>query len=769
MNSKIKLLPHNQKLYDEIKQYIDAGERSIFYSEATGLGKSFIFMRLVEEYFSGKRILYVVPKIAIWENLVHYDEFSTLSAEIEMMTFTAFNVYNSDDRLFEKYDAVFVDECHHMLSDIQGMNVAIFLEDMCNNNKFSFGLTATPKYGDIYVDEMYFNVSCYGYDVFEAVKYGLYPKIDIAIADINFNEIPKDLQKKFSVTGTKSLLQQITEERADITHWLAYFGNRVDLEQSEHELRVLFPEYKIIKLYQGLGNPDEIIKYFEEYNGKIILMSISMLLEGMHLDNVGGVLLYRNVGRVNTYFQIYGRLCKMGAAKSPLMVDVTNSILSISDFSVFKSSRYKNDKKYSRRDLFDVTSKTYRYIELLDALEQFKIKEYRGIRWQSSASLDKALGLTRGSVSEYIKKHDITEEEYIDYKLGTNTYDEYVANGYKEVRKCTINGAEYLYTSFLDLCRQVGRPYSSSSAYGDDASVDSYIKLVEWEHDHGFIIGGYYRDIDITSLTSVSKAIKFKTLNIKLFIEIENISINRYIDIWLDNEEYKGIKLLSGIEQLSEVTGISAGGIKFMFKKLHSIKDTIDYYLPDDKVYKGFKINDRNIIKLIAEASGVSINTVRNYYSGCGHTIEECIDYYVHGIKSKGVTPSTRDKRLAPSKKKYSNEEDSIILTMKDEGHNWREITDRLNALSSNQVRGIVRTASGIYVRYKAISKTEITDNIYEDQEYELAEKLRADGASWKEVADEVNKLECNVLRGVTRTPNGISSSYNNRKRKEIN
>ena len=72
---EIKLLPHNQKLFDEIMELINNGEHSIFYSEATGLGKSFIFMSLVNELFLGKKVLYIVPKIAIWDNMNEYKEF----------------------------------------------------------------------------------------------------------------------------------------------------------------------------------------------------------------------------------------------------------------------------------------------------------------------------------------------------------------------------------------------------------------------------------------------------------------------------------------------------------------------------------------------------------------------------------------------------------------------------------------------------------------------------------------------------------------------
>lgn len=369
MTPTIELLPHNEKLYNEIKEQIEAGERSIFYSEATGLGKSFIFMRLVQDYFVNKRILYIVPKVAIWDNLTHYKEFSTLDTKIHMRTFASFNKYDFDDRLYDDYDVVFVDECHHMLSDIQGMNVAEFLEDMVRNGCYTFGMTATPFYKGTYVDEVWFNVSCYGYDVFEAIDKGILPKIKLALANINLDSIPNNLKAQFSITGTKPLLNRIIEEHSEINKWLAYFTDVKTLEQNVHEMQVLFPDYEILKIYEGMGNETEVFRRFEDSNRRVVLMSVNKLLEGIHLDNVEGVLLYRNVVEFSTWMQMYGRLCNIHARTTPVFLDITNSIISISKISEFKSSRFTGEsKKYELRDLFDVNAKDYWTLELAEIL-----------------------------------------------------------------------------------------------------------------------------------------------------------------------------------------------------------------------------------------------------------------------------------------------------------------------------------------------------------------------------------------------------------------
>ena len=372
-SNNIELLPHNQMLYDKITAEVYKGEHSIFYSEGTGLGKSFVFMKLVKDFFEDARVLYIVPKIAIWDNITHYKEFEGIASRVTMMTFTAFNRYPSDNISCADYDVVFVDECHHMLSDVQGKNVKQFLDDMVSWDKWVFGMTATPEIEGTFVDEECFDVSCYGLDMFEAIEQGLMPKMDIAIGIKEEIDIPSNLREQYSVVGTKTLLETVIDDYKHVTHWLAYFTTKDELEQGVSELRKLFPEFKILKAYHGLDNTIEVISEFEISRQPVILMTVSMFLEGMHLENVGGVLLYRNVQKSHTYAQILGRLCVIGQKYTPVIVDIPGSIITMKQFYVPKSNRVSEShrKVYERKDIFDVTSRGYELLDMMTALELF--------------------------------------------------------------------------------------------------------------------------------------------------------------------------------------------------------------------------------------------------------------------------------------------------------------------------------------------------------------------------------------------------------------
>lgn len=364
----ISLLPHNQKLYNEIKSKVQSGERAIFFSEGTGLGKSYVFMKIVEELFPRSRVLYVVPKIAIWDNLTHYPEFRYIDNRVTMTTFAAFNKRIEEDSYFFEHDVVFVDECHHMLSDIQGKNVQQFLNDAKESGKHVFGMTATPEVNGVFVDEECFDVSCYGLDMYEAIEQGLMPKMDIAVGIREEIDIPDNLREKYSIVGTKTLLEKVLEDYSHVTHWLAYFTTKEELEQNESELRKLFPKFKVLRAYHGLDNTD-VIEEFENSEESVVLMSVAMFLEGMHLKNVGGILLYRNVMLSHTYAQILGRLCVLGQKVAPVMVDIPGAILGIKNFSIPKSSKFVGERKhYSKKDIFDVTARGYKVLELAEAL-----------------------------------------------------------------------------------------------------------------------------------------------------------------------------------------------------------------------------------------------------------------------------------------------------------------------------------------------------------------------------------------------------------------
>lgn len=756
VSNKVSLLPHNQELYGKIVEQINKGEKSIFFSQATGLGKSFIFMKLVEDYFQGKQIMYIVPKIAIWENLIHHKEFQTLNATIDMFTYQSFNNYDTD--LVEQYDVVFIDECHHMLSDIQGTNIMTYCLDMNSQDKFTFGFTATPYYQGKYVDEECFDVSCYGYDVYEAIDLRILPKIKLALANIDLDKVPDDLKIQYSITGTKPLLDRIIEEHKEITRWLAYFTNSKELELRAHELKILFPGYRILKTYVGYEFNDYAMKEFNSCTDKVILLSVNKLLEGVHLKNVQGVLLYRNVTEFSTYMQMYGRLCDLNAKVTPLFVDVTNAILSFSGSSETKSSRFVGERKrYKRKDLFDMTIRDYWTVELSDILSTIMyhkspefvdkvIDLYKD--GKTMYQVCKELGESRTVIYRVLRKHApefIIDSRYqseelnlirtlVDVGLSSTEIMDKVNEFHRErgtgiIR--TSTGIDQVINKKFGPIRQKSEPFSPDETkilelYGDDMSIPELRKLLPGK-SYGAI---YYR------LKCMGKG---KTLSTTLFDIMSEEDVRQ-----LHKRYLKGAKI--GV--LSKEVGVSRTSLERAWRKLGLVTRlnyTQIFSLPENlDILKSCwaKPNRQEIIaEQFPEVSPITLYKMANKLGLIGYrkqlsdnevqVIRDCIiknkstkDICValnnlEENKSIGITRNFEyvrvlrtqirqellcsgfsDKQLSTD---YTDEEDTIVLKFASGEIGLEEATSLVNNLQFNKDRNVTRDSTCIISRRKRL------------------------------------------------------------------
>lgn len=437
--SLIDLLPHNIEMYDNIIDKMNQGYHKIFYSEATGLGKSYIFMKLMETHFRDKRVLYVVPKIAIWENLQTYSGFDKACREVNMTTYAAFNNESIVDELAAEYGVIFVDEAHHIESDIQGKNVAKLIDIISSKGGYAFGMTATPLVKGIFIDEVYFDTAVYGNNLADAISKGLFPKIRYELGVPEIIDVPDDYKLSFNVDSTRPMLEQVLEEYKDLNHWLAFFTTIDELEENEAQIKKLFPNFKIFKLYSASGQTEGTLREYNNYEGKSILMSVSMLLEGVHLNYCEGVLLYRNVVTNNTMLQIIGRLCKANNEQSPVFIDITNSIMGISN--IFESVKSARDtfnhvtidirNEASRKEVLWCSQLTTQTFNLLEKLSETVVHEYRDIKWTSLISLSLALGKQSQYVATQLRYYpEKTEKNIIDECLGKFSYAAYVQNNY---------------------------------------------------------------------------------------------------------------------------------------------------------------------------------------------------------------------------------------------------------------------------------------------------------------------------------------------------
>lgn len=330
----MKLMPHNQKAVKEIVSAYVRGARRIVYVSGVGTGKSFVFLGLTE-YIKG-RILYVVPKYAVQENIAAYGEFASVRDKVDFVTFNQFTDDASAEKLLHGHELIVIDECHHLGSDLYGQ---VLSRAMCSDTsgRLYLGLTATPvRYrmkttmpdGTVKKDvdiSIFFDKTVRGISTFDAIRLGLMPPFQyrLMIPDKDPKQIEKeyDHQVKARVNYEdsdevmRSILKTFPRDK-----WIVFFPSVSELKRNTPKIKSLFPGYRTFYLYASLGNLKEVLDGVAK-SEKAVILSVNMLLEGVHLSGITGIALYRNVTTVSTFQQMLGRVCSIGNTTQPLIVD----------------------------------------------------------------------------------------------------------------------------------------------------------------------------------------------------------------------------------------------------------------------------------------------------------------------------------------------------------------------------------------------------------------------------------------------------------------
>ena len=331
----ITLKPHNQRAVDEIAAAISSGIHSVLYSSGVGTGKSFVFMGLAERILhKDQKILYIIPKYAIMENLKTYSDFQNLPTEVAFATYNFFTDYEKGMAELSKYDLIVIDEAHHLWSDKYGRAILSCMKGL--PDKIFLGLTATPERSiivdghkeDVHTCDV-FDMTVDGISNFEAIEMGLMPQFNyrILLPTKDPAQLEREYEEEYNFrvdcTDCESTLLHITK-MYERKKWIAYFPNKKKLLENEEFIRKVFAGYEIFVLYSDLRNLDEVVAGMQAAK-KAIVLSVDMLLEGVHLPDITGIVLFRNVTSLVTFQQILGRVCSIGNKVEPVIVDASSS------------------------------------------------------------------------------------------------------------------------------------------------------------------------------------------------------------------------------------------------------------------------------------------------------------------------------------------------------------------------------------------------------------------------------------------------------------
>lgn len=477
------LLNHNQIVYNEAVQCVRDGIHDILITQDTGTGKSYICVELLKTIFKDKKVLYVVPKWSIAENFKSVEGFSDVEGNIEFATYNSFTNDFITNMYFTAYDVFVVDEAHHLGSDRYGNNTLNLLNKVkVSNNKYFIGLTATPVREDKVDVSKFFSKRIQGITLFECIQAELINPFDYIVCSSNFIDSYRELifrniinidgerlKYKYDFTNSRTLLTSIVNENPR-NKWIVYFHSYEKLLENKQMLVEIFSGYKIIEFHSYADNDNEIIKEIRN-SEKVVILTIDMLSEGVHISGVEGIILFRNVGSLVLFRQILGRVSSMNKNYNPIVIDCTNVAMRMLRKldRVQRENASKERKFYEKHEnigIFNVKLDNKDYFDIMSIICKMSDGfEYNGKYFSSynefcetyklSASdfcdFRKALPtniLKEDACKKYLdfldsKKFEFKGKYYIDQKGVFQLIAK--DNGYDEVDFCTVRSHRKTY------------------------------------------------------------------------------------------------------------------------------------------------------------------------------------------------------------------------------------------------------------------------------------------------------------------------------------
>lgn len=470
------LLRHNQIVYNEAVQCVRDGIHDILITQDTGTGKSYICVELLKTIFKNKKVLYIVPKWSIAENFKGVEGFSEVESNIEFATYNSFTNDFITNMYFTAYDIFVVDEAHHLGSDRYGNNILNLLNKVkVSNNKYFIGLTATPVREDKIDVSKFFSKRIQGITLFECIQAELINPFDYIVCSSNFIDSYRELifrniinidgerlKYKYDFTNSRTLLTSIVKENSR-NKWIVYFHSYEKLSENKQMLKEIFSGYKVIEFHSYTDNDNEIIKEVRN-SEKVVILTMDMLSEGVHISGVEGIILFRNVGSLVLFRQILGRVSSMNKNYNPIVIDCTNVAMRMLRKldRVQRESASKERKFYEKHEnigIFNVKLDNKDYFDIMSIICKMSDGfEYNGKYFSSYNEFCESYKLSASDFCEFRKalptnilKEDACKK-YLDF-LDSKKFEfkgkiyidqrgvfQLIAkdNGYDEVDFCTV-------------------------------------------------------------------------------------------------------------------------------------------------------------------------------------------------------------------------------------------------------------------------------------------------------------------------------------------
>lgn len=353
----VDLLKHNQEAYEKIQKAIKEGKKKIAVSHATGTGKSYLIAKLFEDCSNDKKLV-LVPSTYISDQIQELFEKYCIQ-NVDVILYQKLIKMSDEDISAMTYDVIALDEYHHDTSKVWGNKVRTLIET--HSNSIILGTSATPVRSDGVntIDELFEGNCASDLPLSESIAKKIVPLPKYVGALYKLDDELERLRKKVEqATNTKEEKQEFYKKidlmRSQIEKsygmpiilnkhikdregkYLVFCKNRKHLQEIKETVIGWFrtagcKDINAYMVHSNYENKDAEYKAFcEDTSHNLKLMfCIAVLNEGLHLENISGVLLLRPTKSSIVWHQQIGRAIEANNTNTPVIIDAVNNFSAV--------------------------------------------------------------------------------------------------------------------------------------------------------------------------------------------------------------------------------------------------------------------------------------------------------------------------------------------------------------------------------------------------------------------------------------------------------
>lgn len=404
----IQLFDYNMEAYQSVVQLLEEENRAAII-HPTGTGKSFIGFKLCEEQ-SEKRICWLSPSEYIYKTQLENLEMtgSEIPENIEFYTYARLMMLSQEEIEKIQPDFIILDEFHRCGAQMWGQGVKRVLTYY--KEAKILGLSATHiRYLDNQrnmADELFDGNIASEMSLGEAMVRGILPTPTYITSLYSYKEQLLKYEHRIQKTKSRHVRDQ-AERHMEILRrtlnkaegldeifgkhmekkgdkYIVFCANREHMEEMIQKVPAWFQKVDSQpRVYTVFTDSPDRERDFQNFKSDTsehlkLLFCIDMLNEGVHVDGIAGVIMFRPTVSPIVYKQQIGRALSAASKGQPIIFDIVNNVESLYSIGAIEeemkeATAYLRDNEYEERivaETFDIYEETHDCKKLFQELNE---------------------------------------------------------------------------------------------------------------------------------------------------------------------------------------------------------------------------------------------------------------------------------------------------------------------------------------------------------------------------------------------------------------